>query len=256
MSQNHFKQAIVRKPAANFAAGLTNQDASAACFETMQRQHAAYVAKLEELGLTVTVLPANPHFPDGHFVEDPVVFAGRYAVLTRPGAPSRRDEGLSLQETLARFADLARIEEPGLLDGGDVMRIEDCFYIGLSERTNEAGAAQLGALLEEEGFSWKTVAVPAGLHLKSSVNYLSDNVLLGTAAFLALPAFAAFEHWVLPATETHAANTLWINDHLLTPAGNPETEARLRAWHKPVHVLDMSEVEKMDGGLSCLSLRF
>lgn len=256
MSQSHFKHAIVRQPAANFAAGLTNQDASSACFETMQQQHAAYVAKLEELGLAVTVLPANPHFPDGHFVEDPVVFAGRYAVLTRPGAPSRRDEGLSLVETLGQFADLARIDAPGLLDGGDVMRIDNCFYIGLSERTNGAGAAQLGAILEEEGFTWQTVSVPDGLHLKSSVNYLGDGVLLGTAAFLALPAFADFEHWVLPETEIHAANTLWINEHLLTPAGYPATEARLRAWHKPVHVLEMSEVEKMDGGLSCLSLRF
>lgn len=256
MSQSPFKHALVRQPAANFAAGLTNQDASSACFETMQRQHAAYVAKLEELGLAVTVLPANAHFPDGHFVEDPVVFAGRYAVLTRPGAPSRRDEGLSLIESLAQFAELARIDEPGLLDGGDVMRIENCFYIGLSDRTNESGAAQLGAILEEEGFTWRTVAVPDGLHLKSSVNYLGDNVLLGTAAFLAQPAFAEFEHWLVPAAETPAANTLLINGHLLTPAGYPQTETRLRAWHKPVHVLDMSEVEKMDGGLSCLSLRF
>lgn len=256
MGQTFFKNAIVRQPAANFAAGLTCQDASDASFPKIQQQHAAYVAKLEELDLTVTCLPADDHFPDGHFVEDPVVFAGRSAILTRPGAPSRRDEGLSLVETLAQFADLARIEDPGLLDGGDVMCIEQHFYIGLSDRTNEAGAAQLGALVTEQGFTWSTVDVPAGLHLKSSVNYLGDNVLLGTQTFLALPAFADYERWVLPEEESHAANTLWINEHLLMPAGNPKTEARLRAWHKPVHVLDMSEVEKMDGGLSCLSLRF
>ncbi|CAM2009997.1 arginine deiminase-related protein [Acanthopleuribacter pedis] len=256
MDQTFFKNAIVRKPAPNFAAGLTTQDNRGANYTLMSQQHAAYVAKLQELGLAVTILPANAEFPDGHFVEDPVVFAGGTAVLTRPGAPSRLHEGLSLTETLAGFADLARIEAPGFLDGGDVMRVRDHFYIGLSDRTNEAGAEQLGALVSEQGFTWSTVAVPAGLHLKSSVNYLGDNVLLGTESFLALPEFADFEKWVLPPEETPAANTLWINENLLMPAGYPKTEARLRAWRKPVHVLDMSEVEKMDGGLSCLSLRF
>jgi dimethylargininase len=157
---------------------------------------------------------------------------------------------------LAGHRDLAHIEPPGTLDGGDVLIVGDRVLIGISGRTNAAGAHQLGGILGAHGYDCRPVPVDAGLHLKSGVNYVGDGVLLLTAGFAAQQALAGFERIVVVEDETYACNTLLANGRLLTPAGFPATRRRLGDLGREIVELDASEFRKMDGGLTCLSLRF
>lgn len=251
-----FKYAIVRKPGPNFANGLTSARLGAPDYAQLLEQHRAYVAVLESLGLAVTRLEALPAYPDAYFVEDVAVVTPEVAVITRPGAQTRRGEAAYIEPILAPYRPLARIQPPGTVEGGDVMLIDRHCFIGLSARTNEAGAAQLGHILEPYGYRWTTVPVGAGLHLKSGVNYLGRNTLLLTKPFAARPEFDGFDKIPVDEAESHAANTLLVNDRLLTPAGFPRTQKQLIAAGFDLIELDTGEVQKMDGGLSCLSLRF
>jgi dimethylargininase len=251
-----FTRAITRRPARNFADGLTSADLGRPEFARMIEQHGAYVRALESLGLQVALLDPLEDHPDGHFVEDAAVVLPGVAVITRPGAKSRRGEERAMAAVLADFKRTVAIEAPGTLDGGDVLLAGRRAFVGLSSRTNEEGARQLGAVLSAEGYEWHTVPVGAGLHLKSSVNHLGGNALALTEDFAALEQFAGFDHVVVDAEEVYAANTLWINGTLLTPAGYPRTRRRLEALGLPIVELEMGEVRKMDGGLTCLSLRF
>jgi dimethylargininase len=178
------------------------------------------------------------------------------AIITLPGAPGRRGERESIAPILAQHRPLAHIEPPGHLEGGDVLIAGRQVFVGLSERTNQAGAEQLGRILDDFGYNTIPVPVGPGLHLKSSVNLVAPNTLLLTADFAAKPAFAGFQHIVVDDHEAYASNTLLINGTLIMPAGFPRTRARLEALGQPIVELDVSEVQKMDGGLTCMSLRF
>lgn len=254
--EDRFRYAIVRKPGANFGEGLTTSDMGVPDFNLMTVQHQAYVRILEELGLSVTVLEPEPDFPDAHFVEDAAVVTPNIAVITNPGAAARQGEEKTIEPVLANFRPINRIEPPGTLDGGDVLMVESHFFIGISERTNQEGAKQLGRILEGFGNTWKTVDVGKGLHLKSGVNYVGNNTLLLTEAFSRMEVFDGYEQIVLDPGETYAGNSLWINGHLIVPQGFPDTLRKLEKVGQPIHVLDVSEVQKMDGGLTCLSIRF
>jgi dimethylargininase len=252
-----FHQAIARRPGPDFALGLTTATGEAPPdYPRFLVQHAAYLDVLRSLGLAVEVLDPLPGFPDAHFVEDVAVVTPEVAVLTRPGAPSRRGEAEPMAPVLARYRELVRIPEPGTLDGGDVLMVGRHVFVGLSDRTNPAGAKSLGAILERHGYTWSPVPVGAGLHLKSSVTWAGEDMLILAEGFRRRPEFAGYRQIVVDAAETYAANTLWINGHLLTPAGYPRLRARLEHLGLPVHELDTSEARKMDGGLTCLSLRF
>jgi dimethylargininase len=251
-----FSRAIVRAPGPDFARGLTTADLGPPSYPLLLAQHAAYVAALRGLGLDVEVLEPLPGFPDAYFVEDPAVVTRDAAVICRPGAPSRRGEEAALEPALARFRPIERLGPPATLDGGDVLEAGGRWFIGLSERTNEAGALSLGALLAARGRAWTAVAVGAGLHLKSSVNSLGGRALVLTEALAGHPAFADYDRIVLDAGDDSAANTLWINGTLLVPAGFPRARRKIEALGRPVLELDVSEVRKMDGGLTCMSLRF
>lgn len=254
-----FSHAILRQPGHDFAAGLTSVQAGAigADHGRALEQHVTYREALEGLGLDCTVLDPLPGLPDAWFVEDAaVVTPGPLAIITRPGAPSRRGELASLARAIAGLKPLARIEAPGTLDGGDVLFAEGRYYIGLSERTNENGAGQLAALLNPIGIESTCVRVPVGLHLKSSVNYLGGGRMLLTPAFAREPAFASFEHVLVEPDEAYATNTLAINGTALMPAGYPRLRSRLERLGYPVIALEMGEAARMDGGPSCLSLRF
>ena len=251
-----FTNAIVRKPGANFGKGLTTSDLGAPDFKRMTAQHDAYVRGLSALGLEVTVLAPELEFPDAHFVEDTAVVTPDIAVITNPGALARQGEEKTIAPVLAACRPIDRIEPPGTLDGGDVLMLGSNFFIGNSERTNPEGAEQLGKILERFGNTWTAVDVGKGMHLKSGVNAVGGDTLLLTEAFSRLDAFAGYEKIVLHSEETYAGNTLWINDHLMMPEGFPDTLAKLDKLGLPIRVLDMSEVQKMDGGLTCLSLRF
>jgi dimethylargininase len=251
-----FTHAITRLPGENFADGLTTANLGRPDYTLIQKQHHNYRQVLLSLGLDVLVLPAEPAYPDAYFVEDPAILTPKIAVLTRPGATSRQGEELSLEPFIKYYRPVFHIQPPGTLDGGDVLMVENHFFIGLSERTNHEGAAQLSSVLKNAGHTSQTVPVAAGLHLKSSVNYVGDNTLLLTPDLATHPAFTGYKHFILDQEENYAANTLLVNDCLIMPLGFPKTHAKLSALGRKIIELDISEVRKMDGGLTCMSLRF
>lgn len=251
-----FTHAITRQPGPNVIHGLTTANLGRPDFTLMQSQHQAYVGTLKELGLSVIILPAEPDFPDACFVEDPAIVLPEVAVISRPGAPSRRGERASLEAVLAHLRPLARIEAPGTLEGGDVLVIGRAVFIGLSERTNRPGAEQLARILSRYGYHSTFIPLADGLHLKSSVNYVGKNSVLVTPDFAAHDAFSDYEKLVVAPADAYAANTLLLNEHLITPAGFPAVKAMLDSLGLPIIELDMSEARKLDGGLTCLSLRF
>ncbi len=251
-----FTKAICRQPGTTFAEGLTSSELGRADYELMLDQHAGYVTALRVLGLSVEVLDPLEEFPDAHFVEDVAVVTPQVGIITRPGAPERRGEAGFIAAALARVRPLVFIEAPGTLDGGDVLQVEEQFFVGLSARTNAEGAAQLAGYLEQLGYHCTVVPMQESLHLKSDVNYIGRNTLLVTKAWADAPVFAAYEKLVVTAAEAYAANTLLVNGQLLCPQGFPETRNHLRKAGFTVVEIPASEAQKMDGGLSCMSLRF
>ena len=252
----YFKTAITRKPGKNFAQGLTTSDLGLPDYALILNQHNAYIDTLKSIGLEVIIVDEQQDYPDAHFVEDTAVVAPNVAVIARPGAPARQREEDSIAPVLERYRRTARIDAPGTLDGGDVLMVGSHFFIGLSERTNKCGAEQLGKYLEEYGNTWQTISVGAGLHLKSGINYLGHNTLIATQDFANQEALKGYDKIIVDAHEAYAANTLWVNNHLLTPKGFPKTRGKLEAMGINIIELNMSEVRKMDGGLTCLSIRF
>jgi len=255
-----FTHAIVRPPAANFAEGLTTGEWGKPVFAQALEQHARYCEALEQCGLALTRLEADPRFPDSTFVEDAAVLTGGCAILTRPGAPSREGEVAGIREALTRFySRISAITPPGTLDGGDVCEAGRHFFIGISQRTNEAGARQLAGFLAEEGYTSTLVdirGVKGILHLKSGLTCLGDSRLVVIEALAARPAFQRYEKIRVGPDEAYAANGVRVNDQVLLAAGYPEVQAAVSALGYKVLALEMSEFQKMDGGLSCLSLRF
>jgi dimethylargininase len=251
-----FRRAIVRIPGPDAAAGLTTAGLGKPELTLLLAQHAAYIETLRRLGLEVEVLPATPGYPDSYFVEDAAVVTPEVAVITRPGAASRRGETAAIEPALAKHRPLLRIEPPGILDGGDVLFAGGRYFIGLSERTNEDGARQLGRIIEARGYGWTAVPVGGGLHLKSSVNTLGDLKLVFSAGFSAGNLFRGYDEIVLDPGDDYAANTLWLNGILLMPKGFPRAREKYLKLGIPVIETDTSEMRKMDGGLTCLSLRF
>ena len=255
-----FRHAIVRLLGANFAQGLTRVDLGAPSLALARDQHRAYCDALRDAGLELTVLPADEAYPDGTFVEDTAVLLPEGAMLTRPGADSRLGEVDAIRVALgAHFAAFAQIVAPGTLDGGDICEAGRHVFIGLSHRTNDAGAAQLATWLRGHGFEATTVDIrrmESILHLKSGMSYVGNGRLLVIEELAAHPAFAAFERLVLDPDEAYGGNAIEVNGRILIASGHPRLEAKLRALDETVVVLEMSEFAKMDGGLSCLSLRF
>lgn len=256
-----FTHAIVRKPGPNFADGITTAGLGKPDYALVCEQHAAYVATLQQLGLTIVELEPLSNHPDAHFVEDTAVIVPEVAVIANMGAPARQGEEEAMAPVLAEHRPVAQIEWPGTFDGGDVLVVEKHCMIGISERTNEAGARQLGETLAKHGYRWDAIPVGAGLHFKSSVNFAGKNIegkntLLIDKGFADHPAFAAYDKLLIDPDEAYAANTLWINNHLLMPVGFPKTKQKLATLGLPIIELETSELHKMDGGLTCLSLRF
>jgi dimethylargininase len=255
-----FQRAIVRPPTANFADGLTTVDLGVPDFGKALEEHARYVEALERCGLLVTRLSPDARFPDATFVEDTAILTPRGAVLTRPGAPERTGEAAAIEPALrCYFPGLPRIEPPGTVDGGDVCEAGSHFFIGISKRTNEEGARQLARHLAAWGYTSTEVDVrnvSEILHLKSGIAAIDERRLVVMESLARHDAFREYETITVAPDETYAANCVRINDALLIAAGFPRFEADARKLGLDVIVLDMSEFQKMDGGLSCLSLRF
>jgi dimethylargininase len=251
-----FTHAITRLPGENCAQGLTTADLGAPNYNLLCAQHEAYVAALVAPGLEVTILNAEPDYPDAYFIEDAAIVTPTVAVITRPGAETRRGEEQSVAPVLAQYRELAHIEAPGTLEGGDVLVVGNTVFVGISERTNPEGASQLGGILAAHGMACCPIRVAAGLHLKSSLNHVGGDVLLVTPDFADRPELDGYRRIVIDAGEEYAANTLLVNDTLIVPAGFPSTRRKLATLGMPILELDMSEAQKMDGGLTCFSLRF
>jgi dimethylargininase len=251
-----YTHAITRKPGKNFGDGITTANLSSPNYDLIIDQHKVYVAALRSAGMEVIVLDALPDYPDAYFVEDTAVVTPQVAVITNPGADARKGEVDSIEPVLSRYRKIARIRTPGTLDGGDVFIAAEHCFIGISDRTNPEGAEQLGQILEQSGYKWTPIPVTGGLHLKSSVNYIGKNTLLVTREFASRGVFDKFPKIVIDDDEELAANTLWVNDTLLMSEGFPKTKKRLETLGLPIIELDVSEAQKMDGGLTCMSIRF
>ena len=252
-----FTRAIVRIPGNSLTQGLTTANLGQPDPEKARIQHQQYIEALQQCGLEVTTLPPDEAYPDSCFVEDPAVLTERCAIITRPGAPSRRGEVPRIRKALDEFYECRRsIAAPGTLEGGDVMRVEDHFYIGLSTRTNPEGARQLIQILDEFGYSGETVPLQEMFHLKSGVVYLEDNTLVTAGEFQNHPAWAGRREIQVPPKEEYAANCIRVNEFVLVAAGFPQTREYIQHAGFQIIELDTSEFRKVDGGLSCLSLRF
>jgi dimethylargininase len=255
-----FKHAITRLPAQTYSHGLTTSGEGAPSIEKALDQHARYCDALRASGLTVDILGAAVGYPDSTFVEDTAILTTRVAIIMRPGAPSRLGEiQLIKKAVLEHHSDVMQIVEPGSMDGGDVCQAGQHFFIGISARTNPEGARQLSAILHAHGYTSSTVDIRGQsrlLHLKSGIAYLGSNRLVVAPELSALSAFQTYELIEVAAAELYAANCIHINDHVLIPAGYPKTAAALESLGYTLLALDVSEFRKMDGGLSCMSLRF
>jgi dimethylargininase len=252
-----FTNAIVRIPCKALVNGLTSANLGLPDYAKALQQHQAYVDALRQCGLEVQILLADERFPDSTFVEDVALCTPKCAVVTNPGAPSRNGERELIREVLPTYyAYIHEIQFPGTLDAGDVMMVGEHYYIGISERTNLEGAQQLCEILASRGLSGEAVPLRTVLHLKTGVSYLENNNLLVFGEFQDNLIFQGFNPILVETDEAYAANCLWINDKVLVPAGFPKTLAKIEALGYETIVLEMSEFEKIDGGLSCLSLRF
>jgi dimethylargininase len=249
-----YKRAIVRKPGSSFANGLTTAGLGKPDFDKALRQHEGYCRALERCGLQVTVLPALDGSPDSPFVEDTAIITESCAIITHPGDPSRRGETTSIKEILRTYREIESIEAPGTLDGGDVLRIDSHFYVGLSNRTNAEGARQLSLILSKYGYAVSTIPVHGVLHLKTGVTYLGHNTLITTDEFALLPEFKSMDMISIDSENAYAANCLTVNATTLLPRGFPSVSATFEMIGLAHLEVEMSEFQKMDGGLSCLSL--
>jgi dimethylargininase len=255
-----FSKAIVRAPSRNFASGLTSVDLGAPVFERALEQHEAYCEALASCGLDVICLNPDERYPDATFVEDTAVLTPRGAVITRPGAASRLGEIDSIAPVLREYyRELHSISEPGTVDGGDVCEAGEHFFIGVSQRTNVEGAQQLARLLDSFGYSSRLIDIRGLsniLHLKSGLAYLGGKHLVVIEALRSHKEFSGYELIRLNSAEEYAANCLALNGRVLIAAGFPALKDELDQRGYQTIALDMSEFQKMDGGLTCLSLRF
>ena len=252
-----FTKAIVRTPGPSMIDGLTSANLGRPHYATAVAQHAAYVTALRSSGLQVTVLPPDDKHPDSTFVEDTALLTPACAIITRPGAMSRRGETESIATALREFYTVIdAIRPPGTVDAGDIMMVEDHYYIGLSQRTNAAGADQVIKILKRHGLTGSTIPLQNVLHLKSGVAYIENGYIVATAEFGSRPEFGNLKAITVDDDERYAANCLCLNGTVLLAAGYPKIKEAIEAIGYRTIILDMSEYQKLDGGLSCLSLRF
>lgn len=257
MNKARFTNAIVRKPCKNMVNGLTTANLGIPDYELACKQHQKYIDTLKFCGLEVEVLEANEAFPDSTFIEDIALLTPHCAIITNPGALSRKREVVDVLETIKKYYNnIEFIYEPGTIEAGDIMMVGDHFYIGLSERTNQEGARQMKCILNKYQQEATNVILKDMLHLKTGVAYLENNILVATGEFATNPIFKSFQMLEVEAEESYAANCIWINDHVIIPKGYPNAKWTIESEGYDTIEVDVSEFKKLDGGLSCLSLRF
>lgn len=251
-----FSNVIVRKPSKSVVDGLTTSNLGKPIYDKALEQHNEYIRALKSCGVKVHILEADEEFPDGCFVEDPAVVTEKCAIITNPSTDSRKNEIYKIEKALTSFYDKVEHITEGTLEGGDVMRIKDHFYIGLSNRTNLKGAENLIRILNKYGYTGSVIKLKEMFHLKTGVNYLEDDVILVAGEFIENSEFNEFKKIVVDEDEMYAANCIRINDYVIMPADFPKMKQKIINEGFNVKEVNMTEFRKIDGGLSCLSLRF
>ena len=255
----HFSHAITRRPSASITRGLRAVDTGTPDLALMQAHHAAYIATLRETGATVVELPPLDAYPDSVFVEDTALCLPEGAVIMRPGAPSRLGEAAEMAPHLrALYGQVVQITGPeSFIEGGDILVTETEVLVGRSARTNAAGIAELTALVAPWGHTVREVLTPPGvLHFKTDCSLLDADTILSTKRLSGSGCFAGYNVIDITDGEEAAANTIRFNDLVLMPAGFPKTRDAITAADFTVREIGNSECAKLDGGMSCLSLRF
>jgi dimethylargininase len=253
-----FKRAITAKPGPNFHEGLTGEfgDLGVPDFKKTLEQQAEYNRALRECGLEVLELEAD-EYPDSTFVEDVAVLTDRCAIITNPSPVSRKGETKRIEKVLKQFFDtLEYIREPGTVEGGDVMRIDNDFYIGVSKRTNRGGAEQLASILERYGYTATLVPMSKMYHLKGCVCYLGDGYVILSGELVGNKVFDRYKQIIADPEEAYCTNSMRINDFVIAPKGHPKTRKMMEDAGFRIIEVDMSEFRKQQGGLTCKSLRF
>ena len=219
-------------------------------------QHREYQKILTEIGCKVLTLPAEPDLPDSVFIEDTAVVLDELALITRPGAESRRPETHSVAQILQQYRKLAFIEEPGTLDGGDVLHIGETLFVGLSERSNTQGIDQLARIVAPHGYRVEGVELRGCLHLKSGVSVITPDRLLINPAWIETSYFKDMDLIEVDENEPHAASALYVAGSLIYRTSYPRTRHRIEERDITPRIIDFSEFAKAEGGLTCCSLIF
>jgi dimethylargininase len=235
---------------------LTHLARTALDVRLAEKQHARYGQTLVALGCRLLELPAEPQLPDSVFVEDTAVVLDEVAILTRPGAASRQPEVDSVARVLENWRPCVHIEAPGTLDGGDVLQIGRDVFVGRSGRSNPDGIRQLAAAIAPFGHRTVSVPVRGCLHLKSAVTSVGPDTLLVNPEWVDRDPWPGMRFITVDPEEPHAANALWVGQAVISPASAPRTHERLRAAGLQVVPLDVSEIQKAEGGVTCCSVIF
>jgi dimethylargininase len=252
-----FTNAILCSPCRSISEGLTTSDIGKPVYHIALEQHSKYTETLQQLGLKIRTIPAKEQFPDSTFIEDVALCTSAFCTITNPGALSRRGETTGMKEVMMDFFNsVEEIKLPGTLEAGDVMMAGNHFYIGISRRTNRDGADQLISILQKHGFKGTKIQLNKMLHLKSGVSFLENNNLLVCGEFIKAREFDKFNKIIVDEDEGYSANSLWINGKVLVPEGFLKTRGKIENAGYETIALNVSEFRKVDGGLSCLSLRF
>jgi dimethylargininase len=252
-----FTHVFVKQISQNFQDGITTSELGKPDYELATNQHCDYIEALRKCRVNVKVLEPDNDFPDSTFIEDTAVVNENLAVITNFGVPSRRGEELSIKKVLKEFyRDIGSIKDPGTLEGGDVLRAENQYFIGISKRTNQKGALQLKVILKAHGFNCSLVPLKDVLHLKTGVAYIGDNNIIASGELITASCFTDFKITKVIKAESYATNCIRVNDYVLMAQGFRNLKKSILNLGYKVIELNMSEFRKMDGGLSCLSLRF
>ena len=252
-----FTRALLRKPGKSMIKGIRSTDLGMPDYELALQQHHSYIAALRSCGLETIVLDADEKYPDSVFVEDTALLTPSCAIITRPGAETRRGEVLVMKEILTGyFENIYEVTEPGTVEAGDIMMVESHYFIGISDRTNREGAEQVISFLEKHCMTGSIIELENILHLKTGVAYLENNYLLATGELLDKPDFKEFDILKVDKAESYAANCIWVNGNIIVPAGYPNTRRKIKAAGYNIIEVEVSEFRKLDGGISCLSLKF
>lgn len=252
-----FKRAIVRTPGKSLVQGLSTAGLGLPDYKKALNQHLVYITALEECGLEVLVLPPDENYPDSAFVEDVALLTPLCAIITNPGAPTRQGETTAIKSVLEDyFSIIEEIRNPGSVEAGDIMMVGSHYYIGLSDRTNPEGARQMIEILEKNSLSGSSIELKDMLHLKTGVAYLENNNLLACGEMLTKSDFQQFNIIPIAPDESYAANSIWVNGTVIMPRGYSKARKSIQEAGYQTREVDVSEFQKLDGGVSCLSLRF